>query len=641
MFAFLRRGGPAYLPVNNRSGPPRDSKVHIPYLVRNGSPTFLSLILAALLGALVGYNLLSRGPPDYYNPFSGSTELSDNPLDTGVLSPWPYIPPPRPASDQDKDHLTLEELREIAAQTKGFWVRDWSLHLGWNNMRYIIETALMHAALLNRTAVIPTFVYARSCEYDVEVCGDYVPMVNHGDAVGSDEWRKLPPSEQLSWRVPINVMLNLTLLRSTQPVITTAEYLRMHNLPEDIELSNGHWDREGYHRKPDKYGKKLSLAVIQNWRYDPEGTNRVDVIPEDMKKRGHWMAKGKGMGEWPAGVIKTAAYGTLEGVMGKNNPPVMGWDQARGVLRDRGYISHDSTDEEFTQFLHENGWEVLYTYQGAAGMDYVKNVVNPIRDIAPRDTLRGLSEDWGHFEEDVVLLEGEIHYTRKPASLRFTSAASRDVFTNLVLHSISATKNVHDLADKLAERMYKMSNGRMWMSAHMRRGDFIRTNWVMEENIEAHFNRIKYKLEEGRKSLRALVGSTMYTYDIPGAVADQSISRLEAPLDTDKYAFLSLFPSNEANGKPARFYLATDERDPGNMQYLADHGAVLVASLLTHEDRQQFGWALLLTDVLGLVEQAVLAKSSYFYAHALSSYAGGTVNLRAAAGLDPRTAVID
>ena len=54
-----------------------------------------------------------------------------------------------------------------------------------------------------------------------------------------------------------------------------------------------------------------------------------------------------------------------------------------------------------------------------------------------------------------------------------------------------------------------------------------------------------------------------------------------------------------------------------------------------------FGWPLMLTDVLGLVEQAVLAQTDYFYAHAMSSFAGGTINMRAAAGLDPRTAVID
>lgn len=83
-----------------------------------------------------------------------------------------------------------------------------------------------------------------------------------------------------------------------------------------------------------------------------------------MKKRGRWISKGKGMGEWPAETIKTVAYGALETAMGEN-PRVVGWDHAREVLRDRGFAAQIGTDEEMTRFLHDNGWEVLYTYQGA------------------------------------------------------------------------------------------------------------------------------------------------------------------------------------------------------------------------------------------------------------------------------------
>lgn len=49
----------------------------------------------------------------------------------------------------------------------------------------------------------------------------------------------------------------------------------------------------------------------------------------------------------------------------------------------------------------------------------------------------------------------------------------------------------------------------------------------------------------------------------------------------------------------------------------------------------------MLTDVLGLVEQALLAKGGFFYGHALSSFVGGVIDARAKGGLDPRTAVID
>ena len=36
-------------------------------------------------------------------------------------------------------------------------------------MRYIIEAGLLQAELLNRTLVVPSFVYARACEYDMYV----------------------------------------------------------------------------------------------------------------------------------------------------------------------------------------------------------------------------------------------------------------------------------------------------------------------------------------------------------------------------------------------------------------------------------------------------------------------------------------
>jgi hypothetical protein len=44
-------------------------------------------------------------------------------------------------------------------------------------MRFIIEAALLQAELLDRTLVIPSFVYARACEYNMYVC-DVFPTLN-------------------------------------------------------------------------------------------------------------------------------------------------------------------------------------------------------------------------------------------------------------------------------------------------------------------------------------------------------------------------------------------------------------------------------------------------------------------------------
>ncbi|KAI9569015.1 hypothetical protein HD554DRAFT_2094680 [Boletus coccyginus] len=42
--------------------------------------------------------------------------------------------------------------------------------------------------------------------------------------------------------MPMSVVLNLTHLWRSQPVITVAEYLRLHDLSPDLELGDGQWD---------------------------------------------------------------------------------------------------------------------------------------------------------------------------------------------------------------------------------------------------------------------------------------------------------------------------------------------------------------------------------------------------------------
>src|SRR5262245_3231544 len=101
-------------------------------------------------------------------------------------------------------------------------------------------------------------------------------------------------------------------------------------------------------------------------------------------------------------------------------------------------------------------------------MDYIKTVVNPIRQVAPRRSLRGLQEDYGNLTADVVLLAGEVHHDRKPVSwsattltsimmcnfyegsLRFTSAANRDMFSRVVLYNVRPPYKVFQLASTLS-----------------------------------------------------------------------------------------------------------------------------------------------------------------------------------------------
>ena len=152
-----------------------------------------------------------------------------------------------------------------------------------------------------------------------------------------------------------------------------------------------------------------------------------------------------------------------------------------------------------------------------------------------------------------------------------------------------------------------------------------RVGWVMESSVEDHFKRIKDHLENGRLELTKLHNNheRAQIYDIPGAVPDSRISSLTPPLHD------------------APFYLATDERDPENLNFMASNNAVFISSLLTPHDRREFGPDIMITDVLSLLEQVVLSKSDFFYGHIMSSVTGGVVNMRAKEGKDPRSAMTD
>ncbi|KAH9081639.1 hypothetical protein EDB83DRAFT_2539219 [Lactarius deliciosus] len=524
-----------------------------------------------------------------------------------------FSPPTRTPHVILSDVLTPEQIRDVVAPTRGFFSRDYSLGLGWNNMRYIIEAALLEAELLNRTLVLPSFVYARACEYNISVCADYAPMVG-------TEWRELPFEQQMAFRIPISLMVNITHLRNRQPVITVSEYLRLHGQSPESESTSGFWPRESYHTHPNVFEtnktKTPSLFVIENHWYDPAGTNRVDCIPEAMKRRGN-LERHPGPDNYDCRLAAALPEHHF----------VLDWNTAKNVLTSSDLSEEAGLDDDgaIEELLNVHGWEVLHTFQSAKGMDFAKTVVNHLTEVAPRSSIRGFRDDYYDVDADVVVLAGETHLYRKPGSLRFTGALARNRYANTVVHSLIPPQKVFDLAEVLANRMRLLTEDRLWMGAHMRRGDFIRLGWATEMDPEAHVQRVKERLLVGRTILADMYGRSGYltTYDLDGARPDLEQATLPPPRGEDP------------------FFVATDERDPEARRKIAAAGALFISDLITMDDRREFGWPLMITDVLALVEQQLLAHCAFFYGHGMSSLAGVITNLRAARGADPRTMILD
>jgi len=200
-------------------------------------------------------------------------------------------------------------------------------------------------------------------------------MVNKGDAIGWEEWRELPLEQQMAFRIPISLMVNITHLRSQQPVITASEYLRLHGQSPESESSSGFWPRDSYHTHPNVFEtnetKTPSLFVIENHWYDPTGTNRVDYIPEAMRRRGNLERHPgpenyDGSAEyWPP--LEPSELSLQLAAALPEDHFVLDWSAAKNVLTssDLGDEVNFDDDRVIEELLNAHGWEVVHTFRGA------------------------------------------------------------------------------------------------------------------------------------------------------------------------------------------------------------------------------------------------------------------------------------
>lgn len=128
-----RRG---FSPVDNRS---HSSRLNVPYLIRNGLPTLFALGLAGMAGILLGLGLLSfdhhpgnefqrpglrtfdHGRFNYHDPDLGTTKESTQPI-------------------INHESPSLSDLQDMVSRTNGYYARDYSLNLGWNNVSDLLSS---------------------------------------------------------------------------------------------------------------------------------------------------------------------------------------------------------------------------------------------------------------------------------------------------------------------------------------------------------------------------------------------------------------------------------------------------------------------------------------------------------------------
>jgi hypothetical protein len=216
-----------------------------------------------------------------------------------------------------------------------------------------------------------------------KVCASYSTMVNKNDAIGWQEWRNLPYEQQMGFRIPISVMIDLPRLRARHPVITASEYLRLHGQDPESESSSGYWDRDSYISHPYVFEsnktKTPTQFVIENHWYDPQGTNRVNYIPQSMKNRGKWERHpgpeiGPTAGYWPDEEPTEISIHLTSLLPEDKSKSLISWDTAKTALNESqplGLGVDLDNDKVVEQILNDNGWEVLHTFESVCASSFL------------------------------------------------------------------------------------------------------------------------------------------------------------------------------------------------------------------------------------------------------------------------------
>ncbi|EJU02245.1 hypothetical protein DACRYDRAFT_94635 [Dacryopinax primogenitus] len=491
-------------------------------------------------------------------------------------------------------------MREMIAETKGFYVRDWSLGLGWSQMRFIIQAAVLQADLLNRTLVLPSFVYARECEFNAAACSAFAEFMDRDGTLGYGGH-----TGRDGWKIPLGVMIDLPNLRSRHSVLLYSEFYPLFGLSVSTENWSGTFNRLSL------MNTGLSLYTVGSHLYEPVDTMRVDKL---VKPPTLWEG-GTELGE----KVRKRLQQTIGG------GGALDWDDTKIQLS--GGPIDVGHDWEIQKALNEAGSAVVYSFKGELRMDFVKSVVHPTKQVGFSSALSGFIEEFGHVWQDVLHMEGELHLWRKSGGMRFTTQAAMEDYQRTAVWDLRPPMPFINLAAKLDQRMRAVNQGRLWLGGHMRRRDMVQLAWVMENALPTHIRRIKDKLTHSLDIIRQVRNShDILPYEVPGVIPNREILDSSPPLGNDQ------------------IFLATDAQDETSVKLLHSTGVVLLSDLLTPADRASLGHFaqyLMFGDVQAVLEHELLARAAFYYGHAISAASGVILEARARAGIDRRLAQID
>ncbi|KAG0141942.1 hypothetical protein CROQUDRAFT_663195 [Cronartium quercuum f. sp. fusiforme G11] len=535
-----------------------------------------------------------------------------------------------------------------AVGQRKFLVNDWQLFSSWNDLRRDIEVLLSIATLVNRELVLPAFVYASACQYEISECVKIAPMLVQDESIdirsvshperypdpddGLHSLRpQLPSRNSRGWVVPLQLVLDIQHLSAkSKHVIQFNDYLKLVTAHDpdtfrpSLGMANGQWSTD--------YNHQMSYHQISGKFLDFATGPKVDRLTTTYKPlfiKNH--ISGSYTSLMPEATSKVVAkcnttLNTIERLRSNlfNNSV-----NSRGIGRSQDIEARIWNDNPITSELRfdvsmkkreSSLFESCLStggYQSVYGFDEVswhtQAPLGPARYIKSFETLGGVWDDLNFRLEQILHIKDFSVIHSPPGGMLWSTPQAREEFTHLTRIAFQFPEAYSELTSRLEKRMRVKCGGRAWRAAFLDENDFIA-------------NKSDSSLMLSQRNEQQLV-------KMIGEALENSITRLKKghkllkPLDR---AFRTGKKPPQRNDP---IYVSANKTATKKLEsFLNGVNIVTLEDLLEDKDRELLS-VFLFKDALELVDQSLLVRAGYFVGQT-SFISGWVSNKRKAIGVD-------
>ncbi|KAI9233653.1 MAG: hypothetical protein BYD32DRAFT_439893 [Podila humilis] len=401
---------------------------------------------------------------------------------------------------------------------------DSHIWLGLNNLRYILEMALNMGRILERTVVIPSKVYARSCT-QFELCQVFGKMENLAEITDPFYAR---------WALDIGTFWDVNEMRKTLNVMTSSEFNQVMMV---------------------KHG----------------------VIVEDPDE---WIASQGGDLRLPRAISLLKVYHDLNQSISIDSQPLLPWlydsDSAIVVVDDAAQLPNQGELPLKSQKQQQPEMEI-YCIKDSFEMSVTETEKQtlPIRWEEHRDDNHAAKhgvmpvgfKQMYHSDATILHFQEGVHrFARFP--FKFSTEEDRERYQHIALHEMAVSKTLQDARDFILRKLLTILENEPYIGFHYRQGDFQAYGWAKDEPVEVAAHKFIY-------------GSWLYR-DKSISPADCEVDFDSLPQDD---ANIRQVPWDKLKScMNRRFYVASDLTNPEFVEAMRRVGGITIHDLVNDDE---------------------------------------------------------